>query len=345
VAALVSSPALAQAPVSGLAVHLDAGARALQGPVVLTFETVDGERSQVTLTDDGAPPDVVAADGLWGGAGVVSGVSQAVTLTAGEFTATGTVTPTVSDSERNLELLLQGESLVAGQPFSLPAGEPTGETPPVAAVTPVATAAAPAPAERSDVPVYLAIVGAGLLLALLGYFLVSRRPGDDAWGALPIGVRRAPALGHLGPGTPSLAPGLSCWVVGAEEQAELLQFLVAHLARSVPVLVQSQHPAHLARVWGSSVFLTGFDEPADLADAVEDLLSAHPGLVVLTQGVAAGDLPTWTQEIANAVPVWAMVTTHGALAGAVVTCQRTGDGWTFDGDSGETVVGPTPPQG
>ena len=327
---LLASIGQAASPARGLAVHLDAGSQELEGPVRLGMVSEAGEASEISLSDDGQPPDVVAGDGIWSGSGVIPGTSQIITLTAGNWSATSASIPLGSAKERNLELALEGEQVVLGQAKILPT-TPGGAS--MVASPPPGKAAQP-----SDLPIYVAFALGGILLAVLGYFGAARLPGGRSSGGLPVGVRRSPEPGLFGPGTPALLPGLSQWVVSEADEAQLLHFLVAHIARWRPVLVRRPAPAVLPAVQGGPVFCSEHVNLGAFGHAVHRMQDRWPGLVVIVTGLAPGELLDWTDDLKGGAPVFALIRTAEAAEGPVFDCRREDAGWILRGEAGALRV-------
>lgn len=350
-------------PARGLVVHLDAGTQKLLAPVTLELKTNTGKAFTLTLDDAGTQPDVVAGDNAWSAVGMVEGTSASVTLSAGGVTATGADLAFPASKEANLDLQLNGDRIVAAaatapvsptpsQPTSAGAtpASPTRPTEPRPPTPPAEGASrrgdgAPRTAradQMSDAVLYIGFGAGALLLAGLGYAITSRVSGGSAAGTLPRGVQRAPERGYLGVGTPGLAPGLSQWLVGADDEAALLGFLSAQLARTRPVLVHAASPVDLGPVWGGPVFTCSFDKPGRLGDAVDGLLENHPGLVIVLVGAEGAELARWSRDLTDDLAVYALVRAPTESAGPVIGCTRAPGGWTLNSGADRVVVADPP---
>ncbi len=331
---------------SGLVLRLNGG-DALEAPVVATLVPEAGvtlvpealKAVAITLNDLGKSPDVHAGDGMWSGSGTLVGDRFEVSVKAANWSGNAGSLVIPSGSTRGLDLVINGAALTVEASEGL-------EMPPLASVTGEATServssgasGAGTPnggrSARGRMPYVLFGIG-GLTLATIGYvwFRGARR------GGLPRGVRRMPELGIFGAGTPTLAPGLTQWVVTEPDEGDFLRFLVASVARSRPVLVQAADAVELPTAAGGPVFRAAYAKPGQLADAVDGLLATHPSIVVLTVGPAVASARVrWTEDFVEDAAVFVLVREPVAGGGAVVSCQRGADGWVLRVGEAEIVV-------
>lgn len=256
-------------------VRLDPAGSPMDAPVVVLG--AGGQTVEVPLRDDGETPDLAAGDGRWAGAGEADGTELTLEVRSGDAVLGSTqVRFEDPDAPRDVDLVWKDGALgarvsvppnAAGRQASAPpGGETEGPPPPGAGV-----------GRGADTGFLYVAFGVGLL-ALLG----------AAWGwsrwrgrmGLPFGVTRLPEPGLLGPGTPSLADGLSAWVVPPD--SPFGDALLAHLARHHRVLVVARSERVVAGVAGGPVYRLGAPRPARVGDVAE-ALARRPGppLVVL----------------------------------------------------------------
>ncbi|RME29169.1 MAG: hypothetical protein D6798_00735, partial [Deltaproteobacteria bacterium] len=84
---LASSPAAIADSDKGVLVRLETGGAAVDSPVVVTLTPEAGDPIELTLLDDGNPPDVTAGDGVWSAAVLTEQDAFDVRLSLGDGAA------------------------------------------------------------------------------------------------------------------------------------------------------------------------------------------------------------------------------------------------------------------
>lgn len=290
---LLASPARAQAP-QGVVVRLEAEGKLLTEAPVIELIPTNGDASvKVPLNDEGQPPDVVAGDGTWAGSGMTDASSlQVQAVISGKSLDGGTVRWEDATGPRDL-VISYGWSGIQATTGS--AGTPKSQTPQDAsrggkeerrARKPGAssTLASTAPS-TTDWFAWLPLAG-GSLLALIGFGLAIRNSRP------PLRPMRLPRLAEpplLGPGTPALHRGLSCWMVTPEDRDTLTETLVRTVARHHRVLLILPSDAPEPTTFGGPVYVSRDAAPVRVEDHLIDIFD-RPGLPVAV--VMVHDAPT-----------------------------------------------------
>lgn len=348
----------------GLVVRVDTGAP-VEGAVVAHL-AAGGKVTDVTLKDDGNPPDPVGSDQSYSGAVWLEGDTFTVSVSLGDRSLEGgPVSWASTDSARDLSIRVSGGALTVeaglpgggsdAPPPDAGAAAPPGGTPPAPGGTPASEGASSAPGAGTPGAVTpvpprarstASSGGAGLyigfgvgVLALVGILWAwSRtRGGASTAGALtPL-----PEPGILGSGTPSLTDGLSVWVVDAADAPALTGALLATLARFHRVLYVGPARDTPPPVHGGPVFRALTGRPSHVGDTVEAMAtSGGAAVAVLISGVGL-ERPAM-QEFADMLPtgVGAILVTDDPRGVTVTTirCRRGPDGWVIEGKEGALTV-------
>jgi|GEM_PF-2969449 len=286
--------------------------QAVAGPVLLELAG-DGETVQVTLNDDGQPPDVQAGDGIWAGLAESAPLTAAVTVKLpGAAHDGGTVSWSPDQKPRELKVRILGDTIEAratahtsgtstppatvGAPATPAAGTPTPvpDTQPAATERPAATPSPVAQPASSGMD-WLGGLALVLALAALGVALL-RRPTaaePEAVQSVPEPVvslppplpPRAREAGVLGSGTPALSGGVSVWT-GPDA---VLGALLGTLASGGPVVVASAKERTLPPTWGGPVFVAASLRPDVVVDAVQ-AVQANGALSVCVLALPGADV-------------------------------------------------------
>lgn len=319
-----SPPPLGEA--GRLVVRLRAEGKALTSPVRAQFAPPTGEAVELDLVDDGSLPDQQAGDGVFSGAGIVTGASATLTLRAGEWTGSLADVALPSGPPRELDIAMTGDRLVASPAPA--AGErgfrPSGGSGRGSGSKGRLGGTTPEPASN-DVWLVAAGVG-GVALLAVGYFWF-RRPRKVV--VLPEGVSRVVDAGLFGGDTPPLAEGVVQYVAPAGAHSSLAARLVAQVATLRPVLVHAAADLALPASTGNPVYRTALPRPAELHDAAYELQEFHPQLVLVILG-APSPVADWVRDVRDDFPVILVVAEAIAGNGPVVRCTPDAAGWRFE---------------
>jgi len=279
---LLASPARAQAP-QGVVVRLEAEGKLLTEAPVIELLPTSGEASvQVSLNDEGQPPDVVAGDGTWAGSGMTDASSlQVRAVISGKSFDGGTVRWEDATGPRDLVISygwsgIQATTGSAGMQKSQasPTDSRGGKEERRARKT-GSTTGAPATPSATNWLAWLPLAG-GSLFALIGFGLAIRNSRP------PLRPMKLPRLAEpplLGPGTPALHRGLSCWQVTSEDRDPLTEALVRTMARHHRVLLVLPADAPEPTTFGGPVYICRDATPSRVEDHLIDLFD-RPGLPV-----------------------------------------------------------------
>lgn len=319
-----SPPQLGQA--GRLVVRLRADGKALTSPVRAQFAPPSGEAVEFDLVDDGSLPDQQAGDGVFSGAGIVSGASATLTLRAGEWTGSLADVALPSGPPRELDIAMAGDRLVASPaPASGERGfRPSGGSGKGSGSKGRLGGTTPEPASN-DVWLLAAGVG-GVALLVVGYFWF-RRPRKVV--VLPEGVSRVVDAGLFGGDTPPLAEGVVQYVAPAEAHPALAARLLGQVATLRPVLVHAAADLAMPASTGNPVYRTALPRPAELHDAAYELQEFHPQLVLVILG-APSPVADWVRDVRDDFPVILVVAEPLAGTGPVVRCTLDGADWRFE---------------
>ncbi len=315
------SPSHAQSD-KGVLVRLETGGASVDGAVVATLTPTQGDAIDLTLLDDGNPPDVTGGDGVYAAAALTNLDAFDVSLSLGDRTLSGGPVSWDPDQSgaRDLVITLSGDSIsvaasvptAGGAPADpsvggeAPANPAVGATPPadpaVGATAPAGGATPPtaaAPTIGSAVPavgsttsgqgdaLLWVVLGLGLIGLALAGVLLTRKSGGSGGG---VDLPRLPEPPLLGPGTPTLSDGMSVWQVPAGHRDALLAPLLATLARHHRVLAVAPSTVKLPPVFGGPVFHLPPSNAQDIDDAMQDLADsdgAPPALLMVVEGTDA----------------------------------------------------------
>ena len=342
----------------GMVVRLDTGVQKIETPVVVHLKPKAGAVAEVQLKDDGAPPDVLGADGVWSGTVWNENDEFTVSVSTGKTNVDGgPISWSKDDLQRDLSLTLldgqlkaeasvatvvrppDGSGAEGGAPGS---GSPAGQPQPG---TPTAAGGGGAPggfqldgpkpkggagATGSDATLYVAMGVCGFALAIIAHLYFRGGRSRPSSGGLPEGVTVVPEAGLFGPGTPSLSEGLSQWVVPPNDAHELLRPLIATLARYNRVVVCAPPRSALPSVPGGPVYRVEPGKPADLADAVigvQEMGAGGVAVLMLGDGLDGAALKALGDALPEGVGGAVLVMQVLMTTLPVVHCERRGDVW------------------
>ncbi len=304
---MLPAPALAAGPESGpmgVLVRLEPGGQPITGvPSVVLVPTSEGETLVVELNDDGAPPDVLEADGIWAGVAMTDLQHFTVEVHIGdEVRAGGVVDWKDGTRARDLVLTLtaDGVSAVAGAPDALrPEGPEAGGEPSARlGAVPQGVGSPPvSPSNRStaadDGWMWVAL-GIGALSLVGGLVLVLRGGRPAARG---VDLDRAPEPPMFGPGTPRLDAGLEIW--SHDGHLDVWQSLVATIARHHRVLLVVDAQMAVPAVFGGPVYVCRSFDMRELERHLDDLdeLGGLPIVVVVAVEKAEDGLVVGLREL------------------------------------------------
>ena len=303
-----------------------------EGIVAPVMVRLDGEEGSfdVTLNDQGDPPDVLPDDDRWAGDGILKGDTFLVTLTMGEtqhvigevsWTSEGTPQP------RDLILSVQGGMVTAE---ARTARTTVTRSPETGAREPVVTLPGSAQPDSYD---FTWIIGLGVgLLLLAGAAFVWRRWRGSQGYAVKTNADLMPEPPLFGTGTPSVSQGTSVWKLAEGERSPFIAALVTRLARHHRVLVVGADAPPVER---GPVYVADSDKPVHVGDAAEDLL-AGPGLPLVVV-LAKDEVNTYEKQLPESVGVLFVTTALPQETDA--TClevTQSEEGWSIS--SGETTV-------
>jgi hypothetical protein len=284
----------------GVLVRLEPGGQPVTAAPQVRLAPLSGEDAiEITLNDDGSPPDVVASDGRWAGVAMtpISAFSVSVSV-GGEQMDAGEVTWTEEGAARDLVLTLMWGGVTAeasspGQAGAAPSQAAAGGGAPVASggappsgatsggLAPLATASTP-PSRGQDGWVWLAL-GLGSL-GLVGGLVLLLRGGRR--GPSEVQLDRAPEPPLFGPGSPALHQGLSVWQVASPDRDLFLEGLVTTVALQHRVLLVLPESAPVPAVQGGPVYVCRDTDTRLIEDHLVDMLD-RPGLPVVAVFVEA----------------------------------------------------------
>lgn len=342
----------------GMVVRLDTGVQKVETPVVVHLKPKAGAVADVQLKDDGAPPDVLGADGVWSGTVWNENDEFTVSVSTGKTNVDGgPISWSKDDMQRDLSLTLldgqlKAEASVAtvvrppdgsgangGTPVN---GSPQGQAQPG---NPTAGGGGGAPggfqldgpkpkggagASGSDATLYVAMGICGFALAIIAHLYFRGGRSRSSSGGLPEGVTVVPEAGLFGPGTPSLSEGLSQWVVPPNDAHELLRPLIATLARYNRVVVCAPPRSALPSVPGGPVYRVEPGKPADLADAVigvQEMGAGGVAVLMLGDGLDGAALKALGDALPEGVGGAVLVMQVLMTTLPVVHCERREGVW------------------
>ncbi|MDP2311249.1 MAG: hypothetical protein Q8P18_34840 [Pseudomonadota bacterium] len=104
----------AHAEQHGLVVRLDSSGATFSGTVVVVLTPPTGEPTRLEVLDDGVAPDVAAGDGTWSSSLWLDGDAFTISVEAsGKTLEGGPVSWNATDSARDLQVIVKGNSVVA----------------------------------------------------------------------------------------------------------------------------------------------------------------------------------------------------------------------------------------
>ena len=344
----------------GMVVRLDTGAQKVETPVVVHLKPTVGATADVQLKDDGAPPDVLGADGVWSGTVWNENDEFTVSVSTGKINVDGgPISWAKDDMQRDLSLTLldgqlkaeAGVATVVRPPDGSgaaggPPGGQQGEQPPGGS-GPNAGAGGGAPggfqldgpkpkggsaigSSGSDATLYVAMGICGFALAIIAHLYFRGGRSRASSSSLPDGVTLVPEAGLFGPGTPALSEGLSQWIVPPNDAHELLRPLIATLARYNRVVVCAPPRSALPSVPGGPVYRVEPGKPADLADAVigvQEMGAGGVAVLMLGDGLDGAALKALGDALPESVGGAVLVMQVLMTTLPVVHCERRGDVW------------------
>jgi len=307
---LLLAPGLSSASGMGVLVRLDAGDQVMEPPIKAVF-TLDGERHEVLLSDDGVGADVSAGDGMWVGSGFCDSHSFGITLItpAGTYEG-GSVEWPPSQPTRDIDLLLEeGRLVVSTNAISKSGGseEPPKQDAPTARQGPPSSP--DANGSESFSPALYIVAGVGMLgLMVLVLWRSRNRAAPDESALLPRTVEVVPEPGLSGPGTPSLSDGLVVWRVAENNLGKAVSDVLTALARFHQVLIVAPSKVAVPEVAGGPVHVCQSSRPASIHARMAELArlpGRPPALLLVGQSADADGF----RDIADAVPF-----NHGGIA-------------------------------
>lgn len=269
--------------------------------VRVTVTDSKGERSTLTLADDGRDPDRRAGDGEYAGLMRLEDHQAAAALEVdGRLGQADPVRWEPGEERRVLALTWKDGKVEAaaqvGQGFGAPvnpmAGMPAAGT---LATVPRAPVAAPAaisagPGRRAVFWGAIAVAAVSALGA--GAVLLSRRGSPS----LPVALRPVDPRGALGPGTPSVSAAVQAWLVSPADRLLLVHALAEALAPYHPVVLALPDTEALAPLPGAGVFRSAAPRP-EVARAARSLTSAVRPTVVVAAPLDAAGVAAWRAPI------------------------------------------------
>ncbi len=303
-----------------------------EGIVAPVMVRLDGDEGsfELTLNDQGEPPDVLPDDDRWAGDVYLKGDTFQVTLTMGETQhVVGEVSwPSEEKPQpRDLILSVQGGMVTAEARTARTTVSPTRET---GAREPVVTLPGAAQPKRDYSP-WIIVVGVGFLL-LAGVGFVWRRKKRSRGYAVKTNADLMPEPPLLGPGTPSVSQGTSIWKLDKEEHSPFIAALITRLSRHHRVLVVGTDAPKVER---GPVYLADSDKPVHVGDAAEDLL-AGPGLPLLVV-LATDEVDTYEAQLPESVGVLFVTTALPQETDAIcLEVAPIEEGWSIS--AGETTL-------
>ena len=291
----------------GVLVRLEpSGHTVTDAPLVVLTPSEGGDPVEITLNDNGSPPDVAADDGRWAGVAMSGHSSFSVLLTVdGQPLDAGQVEWPDDGNARDLVLTLTGDSVTAqasSPDLNLAPNSPGDGGPSAASGGPTGAATIPPAAQQGgglppldnsgstaadDGWLWVAL-GLGALCLVGGLLLVLG--GGRTRRSAPA-LERAPEPPVFGPGTPALDRGLSVWQVEPSERDRFLTGLVGALARNHRVLLLLSDQAAVPTVFGGPVYVCRETDAKRIESHLADV-EEQPGLPLVV--VVVADRPDTT---------------------------------------------------